>query len=96
MSVTWHQTIPDVPVVEHHERTCPFKDHYGKVMGALWMVLESTDRPGNNMPTVAILTVKGGEVHIWNGMSFTQRLEECSWAKRSKYLPLLTDGTPVP
>lgn len=91
-----HKSVLDVSVIEHHEMTCPFMDHYGRVMGALWLIVESSDRPGNNMPVVAILTVKNGRIHIWNGMSFTQELDDFAWASRSKYLPLLTDGTPVP
>ncbi len=89
--------IPPAEVVKAHATAYPVSDPHG-TYGGLWIVQDPDARVGPNFPTFLRLETHPMDYRIvmmWNGVSFTQPLDECAWAARSRYRPVDPHGMPV-
>lgn len=93
--MTRDDMTPTAAQVQAHAAAYPLTDWNGANYGGLWVTQDPVSSIGRNWPSFLRLCVVDGRVHLWNGFSFSQPLDECSWAARSTYRPVDQNGYPV-
>lgn len=81
---SWIKGIPPLNLIIMHQKMYPIIDKFGsytKFMGGAWLVKT------NAGSSTFILTAKNNTIVLWNGISFTQPLDECRWAHNAYYMP---------
>ena len=91
--------LPTPEAVQAHADSSPV---YGDPHeGGVWVGIEPREKIKHSeglprRPSLMVLKVVGGEVHLWNGYSFTQPLGKTRWGSRTWYRPATNLGLPVP
>lgn len=85
----WLHGAPTSEQVLTHQLFFPVMDGK-KLFGGRWLCIHSSGQPD-----IAILTIVKNKITIWNGLSFTQPLDDCKWANKVKWLPLKPNGLPL-